>query len=56
MELVQSEGAWMPKDDIVKDNRNINSRPLSRPTSLQQFNNWYGILQLCFVGLIILDT
>jgi hypothetical protein len=48
LELLQSEGEGIPKDIVKKLSENKFKSPTSSHLLRHQFNNWYGVLQLCF--------
>lgn len=48
LELLQSKGEGIPKDIVKKLSENKFKAPTSTHLLRRQFNNWQGILQLCF--------
>jgi hypothetical protein len=48
LELLQSEGEGIPKDIVKKLSEKKFKTPTSTHLLRHQFNNWYGVLQLCF--------
>jgi hypothetical protein len=46
--LFQSEGDSIPKDVVKKLSENKIKSPLNTHPICLQFNNWYGVLQICF--------
>jgi hypothetical protein len=48
LELLQTEGEDIPKDIVKKLSENKFKSPTSTHLIRHQFNNWYGVLQLCF--------
>jgi hypothetical protein len=54
LELLQSEGEGNPKDIVKKLSENKFKAPTSSHLLHHQFNNWYGILQLCFGPKILI--
>jgi hypothetical protein len=58
LELLQTEGEGIPKDIVKKLSENKFKSPISTHLLRHQFNNWYGVLQLCFgkAALITLEA
>jgi hypothetical protein len=48
LELLQSEGEGIPKEVVKKLSENKFKSPSNTHLLCHQFNNWYGILQICF--------
>ncbi len=58
LDLFQSEGDGIPKDVVKKLSENKFKSPTNTHLLRHQFNNWYGVLQICFgpKALITLET
>lgn len=48
LDLLQSEGEGIPKEMVKKLAENKFKYPVSTHHLRHQFNNWYGVLQVCF--------
>jgi hypothetical protein len=48
LDLLQSEGEGIPKEIVKKLAENKFKYPLCTHHLRHQFNNWYGVLQVCF--------
>ncbi len=48
LDLLQSEGKGIPKEIVKKLSKNKFKTPKTMHHLHCQFNNWYGILQICF--------
>jgi hypothetical protein len=58
LDLLQSEGEGIPKEIVKKLSENKFKAPKNTHHLRHQFNNWYGILQICFgpQALLSLET
>jgi hypothetical protein len=48
LDLLQTEGEGIPKEMVKKLAENKFKHPESTYHLCHQFNNWYGVLQICF--------
>jgi hypothetical protein len=55
LDLLQSEGEGIPKDMVKKLAENKFKYPFCSHHLRHQFNNWYGVLQVCFGGQSIVS-
>jgi hypothetical protein len=55
LDLLQSEGEGIPKEIVKKLSENKFKAPKNTHLLRHQFNNWYGILQICFGPLSLLS-